>query len=205
MIHLICCWFTPDRVIALATSIYACFTIAMYLAIRRQAKLMHDSVVSTFRPRLAVRRVFLRLGTAISTAGVPDAHPWKVDFIITNIGGSTAHIEATSFVVTVLPDEELPIILPYAQDTTERNVSLQAGEEREFSVELEKELADLFKLLGVRGGHLQHQGIAHVNFFGYAKYADDLGIVRKTAVLRHYNIETGRFSAVPDPDYEYAD
>ena len=62
-----------------------------------------------------------------------------------------------------------------------------------------------FRMLGIRRGNLHHQNTRYVYFLGYVHYNDELGIVRKMAVLRHYNTETGRFILVDDPDYEYAD
>jgi len=206
MFHLIWCWITGDRVTAIATCIYAFFTVLMYWAIRRQVKLMRESVVSTFRPKLVVRRVFLCPGTAMPTIGVPDAYPWKVEFVIANIGGSPARIKTSSLTVSDLSDDQLRRPLPYAQETDARNICLKAGEERGFSIEIEKrELVAGFRHMGTKAANLQHQQIARVYFFGYAAYADDAGVIRKLAVLRHYDLENGKFEFVGSADHEYAD
>jgi hypothetical protein len=40
---------------------------------------------------------------------------------------------------------------------------------------------------------------------GYVIYIDNLGISRRTAFCRQLDYSTGRFAAVSDADYEYAD
>jgi hypothetical protein len=138
--------------------------------------------------------------------GVPDAHPWKVEFVIANVGGSTARIKTSSLTVNDLSDDQLRRPLPYAQETDARNICLKAGEERGFSVKIEKrELVDLFRHMGTKAANLQHQLIARVYFFGYAAYADDAGVIRKLAVLRHYDLENGKFEFAGSRDHEYAD
>jgi hypothetical protein len=171
---------------------------------RRAVNIAHETLVSTLRPRVILRRVSLRPGTNISTQGAPDRHKWEVDFVAANTGGTTARISTRSFIVKMFDDAELPVFLPYGPEDSER-FSLEPGEERGFSVGLESELIALFRQLGVRGGYLNRQRTAHVYFFGYVHYEDDRGTVRKMAVLRHYDTEAGRFRVVGDPDYEYAD
>lgn len=168
-------------------------------------KIANKTLISTFRPKLVVRRVSLSNGTDIPTLGVPDEKPWKVDFSVANIGGTKAHITIRSFAVKMFDNKELPPMLPYALGASEPTFSLAAGEEKELSVGVEIDLIKLFRHLGTRGGYLDKQNTAFVYFMGYVHYKDDVGVVRKTFVLRHYDTETGRFKVVDDPDYEYAD
>jgi hypothetical protein len=105
-----------------------------------------------------------------------------------------------------LSDDQLRRPLPYAQETDARNICLKAGEERGFSLEIEKKgLVDLFRHMGTKAANLQHQLIARVYFFGYIAYADDAGVIRKSALLRHYSLENGKFESVGLTDHEYAD
>jgi len=172
---------------------------------RRAVNIANKTLVSTFRPKLVVRRVALSKGTNIPTVGVPDEKPWKVDFVIANIGGTKAHVTSKSFTVKMFDNKELPPVLPYALGASEFTFSLEAGEEKELSVGLEIELLTLFRLLGTQGGYLNKQKTAFVYFMGYVHYNDDVGVIRKTFVLRHYDTETGCFKVVDEPDYEYAD
>jgi hypothetical protein len=61
----------------------------------------------------------------------------------------------------------------------------------------------------VRSGELANvaQGdiAGDIHFFGYMQYRDNIGIVRRTAFCRRYDIRTRRFSVVDDPDYEFSD
>jgi hypothetical protein len=172
---------------------------------RRAVNIARSTLVSTFRPKLILRSITLRQGTNIPTHGVPDTHPWKVDYVIANIGGSRAHITMRSFAVSMFEGKELPFPLPYARQAEENAFVLEPGEERELSVGLEENLITLFRHLGVKGGYLDHQRTAFVYFFGFVQYTDDIQITRKIAVLRHYETKTGRFLMVSDPDCEYAD
>jgi len=172
---------------------------------RRAVNIARSTLVSTFRPKLILRNITLRQGTNIPTHGVPDAHQWKVDYVIANIGGTGAHVTMKSFAVKMFDGKELPFPLPYAKPVEENAFVLKPGEEREFSVGLEEDLIALFRHLGVRGGYLDHQRTAFVYFFGFVQYIDGIQIVRKMAVMRHYDTQTARFLVVSDPDSEYAD
>ena len=173
---------------------------------RYAVRIANKTLVSTFRPRLILRQVSLCVGTFVPALGAPDEESWKVDYVIANTEGTRAHITSTSFAEKMFSKGGLPVPLPYAPPIAGSTFSRQPGEEKEFSVGLESDLISLFRILGyVRGGNLKHQRTAFVYFLGYVHYKDDLGVVRKMAVLRHYDTESGRFTVVDDPDYEYAD
>jgi hypothetical protein len=159
---------------------------------------------TTDRPRLVVRKVFLRDGTAIPTIGVPDAYPWMVDYAIANIGGSRATIKCSGFEFTTF-ENGVPARLPYKMQEPAEPLCIDPGEEKEFSVDIGQNLTNLFRILGLRGEHMSHQKIGHAYFWGRAQYADDRGTIRNVAVCRHYETGSGKFKAIDDPDYEYAD
>jgi hypothetical protein len=194
---------------SVATGIVATLTFIVLIwqtvETRRAVGVAKKTLVSTFRPKIILRRVSLRIGTMIPTMGVADPEPWMVDFAIANIGGTKAHITKRSFTVAMRKDHELPAVLPYAPEPKDAAFSLGPGEEREFAVKPEQELIDLFRHVGTKGGYLKNQRTAFVYFFGYVHYKDDLGVIRKTFVLRHYDTETGRFTTVDDADFESAD
>src|SRR5271157_3100546 len=52
----------------------------------RSADIANRTLLSTMRPRLIVRQILIHRGTRISTIGVPDADPWKIDFDVVNVG-----------------------------------------------------------------------------------------------------------------------
>lgn len=179
--------------------------ILTLLAISEQSRETRRAVIASSRPRVILRSAFPSEGTMIPTVGVPDAEPWKVDFVIANTGGSRAYISKCSFAIGCF-DEGIPIPLPYKEPTAARGFYLQPGEEKELSAELGQELTNLIRLVGgFKAPYLSQQKTAYLYLFGYARYRDDLGIVRKIAVLRHYDPKLYRFVAVDNPDYEYAD
>lgn len=171
---------------------------------RRAVEISKKALISTFRPRLILRAVFPCEGTDIPTAGVPDPKPWKIDFAIANIGGSRAYIMKHSFAIRCF-DEGIPVPLPY-KPASDIGFYLQPGEEKEFSAEVGKELTDLLRLVGgFKAQYLSQQKTAYMYFFGYVRYKDDLGIIRKMAILRHYDPIVYRFRVVRNPDCEYSD
>jgi hypothetical protein len=44
-----------------------------------------------------------------------------------------------------------------------------------------------------------------MHIFGYIRYADDMGTIRRTGFLRGFDVTLRRFRPVDDPEYEYAD
>jgi hypothetical protein len=172
---------------------------------RRAAQIGNKTLIASLRPRLTLRSVWLRTGTAIPTMGIPDAEPWRVEYSIANCGGSQAHIIGASFMVVTFDKNELPAVPPYTNHVVHKDITLQPGEDRESSVGIEVELVSLFRMMGVKGGYLAHQRTAFIYFLGHVRYKDDLGIVRRLAVLRHFDTASGRFTVVDDPQYEYAD
>jgi hypothetical protein len=181
----------------------AAFLTLMFLG--WQAWETRRAVMIGLRPRLVIRRVWLKAGTMIPTLGVPDAHPWTVEFDIGNIGGSAAKVTSSSFALTVFA-RGLPTRLAHAQQTGFKPFSLQPGEEREMSISVGDDLVNLFRVMGgTVGPYLKYQDTGHVYFWGYAQYRDKLGIARNIAALRHYDSEVGKFKAVDDPEREFAD
>ncbi len=173
-------------------------------ATNRQADIANKTLLSIQRPRLIIRKVHIRSGTQIPTQGIPDAHPWKIDFNIANIGGSAAHIKACRFAIDRL-ETKTPAKFPIAEQIAGPPFSLESGEEKELSIELGQELTDILRIIGSTGLAAGYQRTDRVYFWGYAEYADDLGVARNTSTCRHYDNATERFTAVNDPDCEYND
>jgi hypothetical protein len=73
----------------------------------RAADIANKTLISQSRPKLIVRRIWIREGTPIPTAGVPDAQPWRIQYRIANIGGSIAHVQTCDFAATIF-DSGLP-------------------------------------------------------------------------------------------------
>lgn len=202
-------WFTG--VLAVVGALQAWLLFGTLGAIKRQADLMHQSLVATFRPKLLVRKVSVHKGDGIGRCGLdqsgafvnlPDIDSWRIDFSIFNAGGSTAQNITRSFAVDTFT-EGIPVNLPYIQ-VTETKFSLGPGEEKWFSIELSKDLSDYYRAF-MYSQWADKQALGHVYFFGFCRYEDRLGLPRGVAVLRHYQTHTKKFKPSDDPDYEYAD
>jgi hypothetical protein len=165
---------------------------------------MNRNIALQFRPRLIVRKVNLNAGTQIPVVGQPDAHPWTIDYAIANTGGTPATLTLSGFHFSEFRDE-IPVRLEYDMQPIAALIVLAAGEERHFSIGIENRLTALFRMIGTRGDHFDHQAIAHTFFWGCVQYTDDNGILRNTAVCRHYDLKEGRFTNEAGQDYEYAD
>jgi hypothetical protein len=153
------------------------------------------------RPKLIIRKIDIHSGTRISTIGVPDADPWRVDFEAVNVGQGTAHVSAYSFAISLV-DSELPTGISYMEDD-EKPFSLQPGQELMRSINIDEKLTNILRLVGPDGLRLGYQNTNRIYFVGNARYADDLGIERNVSVCRHY--QNSRFVPVDDPDREYSD
>lgn len=164
------------------------------------------NLLSVLRPKIIVRKVLIREGTAIPTQGVPDAVPWTVEYSVMNVGGSHARIEVCNFnngiLQNVNPDE-----LPQIQGRGVRLFALDAGEERILSIPLNDRVRDLFRHLGgKRAQYLAQQDTARFCFWGIIHYTDKLQITRNTSVFRHFQTDgTAKFKPSADADLEYAD
>jgi hypothetical protein len=196
---------TPEYIPVVISCVGIIIAVFTLFAINRQARIANDTLLATFRPQLIVRKVYLRSGTQISTMGVPDTDPWMVVYAIANIGGSRATLKSGNFEASSFEDG-LPANLPYKDREFVEPISIQPGEEKDFSVRIGENLTNYFRMLGTKSPYdMSHQKIGHVYFWGRAQYSDDRGFIRDLAICRHYKTDTGKFMPVEDADYEYAD
>jgi hypothetical protein len=201
--------------VALFTFVLAISTIGLWIVTwwsgARQSRetrnliaIARDEFTSSHPPRIVIRRVSLDQGDIV--VGAPISRPWKVQYIVANVGRGNAEIlEGNATVKRIEPP--LPAIPPFddAGDIS-GPIRLGAGQSGPLTVELD---AQGPIVQAVRSGELANvaQGdiAGDIHFFGYMQYRDNIGIVRRTAFCRRYDIRTRRFSVVGDPDYEYDD
>jgi hypothetical protein len=168
----------------------------------RSADIANRTLLSTMRPRLIVRHISIHRGTKISTIGVPDADPWRIDFDVVNVGQSTARIKQHNFTSNRIEDD----IPDFAvEEKSSVSLSLEPGQKRTMSIELNQQLKEILRLIGPDGLTQGYQNTNRLYFWGHAQYVDGLGIVRNIAVCRRYENNVGRFMPGIDPDFEYAD
>jgi hypothetical protein len=168
----------------------------------RSADIANRALLSTMRPRLIIRHIVIHRGTQISTFGVPDADPWRVDFDTVNVGQSAARITGHNFTIKRNEDDIPDFSI---EEKSCSPFSLQPGERRTMSIKIGQELMDILRHIRPDGLAQGYQNTNHLYFWGHAQYTDGLGIVRNISVCRRYENKMGRFTPGIDPDYEYAD
>lgn len=80
----------PEWVTVCLTAAYVLISLLTLLTIKRQGDLAHDTLVSTFRPRLSLRRLALQPEIA---SELRNAESLTVNIVIHNCGGTPARIE----------------------------------------------------------------------------------------------------------------
>lgn len=159
------------------------------------------TLLSTLRPKVIVRRIGIHHGTSIPLAGIPDNDPWRVEFEVVNIGGSTATVTSYHFTLT----REIHCLhIPHSHQAGEQ-FSLEPGEEKLMSVPIDGALVMILRNIGEIGLRAGDQNTDKLFFWGRLRYIDGLGISRNTAVHRHYSGNAEMFQIVQDSELEYAD
>jgi hypothetical protein len=202
--------------IAVSGIAVAAFTLTLWLATSGLLKATNRSIilaqrefVSAHPPKIIVRRVSLDEGSGSVASGI--SRPWKIQYVIANIGLGRATIYEGNATVRVF-EKGLPAIPPYADEGDILGpIVLASGESRPEVVYLDDNTEAKSAIMagfwdeametvaGPGGAPLPKC----MYVFGYFQYRDDIGVVRRTAFCRLYNFRTKRFSAVDDPDYEY--
>lgn len=168
----------------------------------RSADIANRTLLSTMRPTLIIRHIVIHRGTWISTMGLPDADPWRIDFDMVNVGQSSARITRHNFTSNRI-EEDIPDFS--VEEKTSEPFSLEPGEKRTLSIELNQQLKDILRHLRQDGLAQGYQNTNRLYFWGHAQYADGLGIVRNIGVCRRYENTVGRFKPGDDADFEYTD
>jgi hypothetical protein len=184
--------FDPTTVTAVATAVIALFTIVLAWVGGVQAyrlgqtiNLARHEFLSTHRPRIILREVYLN-----------DGNIW---FRLVNIGDTPATIiESYRMAEIVQPELMRPLLSTGHNDLGQ--IRLAAGEMKELSYKPDDSLGFFGQ------GHQSFAG--HRYFTGTIIYTDDLG-VRRRSVFRRLFHEGGRqfrrLSADQERDNEYAD
>jgi hypothetical protein len=200
-----------DAVVAIATLFLAIFTARLWVstnrmweATKRSVDIARDEFTSSHPPKIVVRRVSLDRGSIAISA--PIARPWKIQYIVANVGRGNATIFEGNATVKEM-DNPLPAIPPFDDDGNfPIELHLAAGESMPLTVQIDFTGPIITQIrLGETANAAQGDEAGNVHFFGYIQYRDNIGVVRRTAFCRRYDIRTRRFNFVDDPDYEYGD
>jgi hypothetical protein len=196
-------------ILALITAALASYTGGLYRATKKLWEITDQSInltaqsigltkqefITSHPPKFRVHSIHL-LGS-LAADGI-----YGIQCSIDNIGGSTAHIVERN--LTFAKIDQLPASPPYESDYPDIHINLSVppgGETTAFLPVNEKTRLDLRKI-GMLGENAIN--IFNLYFFGYIVFTDDFETERRIAFCRRYDIETERFTAVQDDDYEYS-
>jgi len=172
-------------------------------AAKEQAEIAQQTLVLTQRPKLMVRNVVI---TAPRPPGIQGEIPlfqprYEISgkLYVVNVGGTVATTqECWCWGVPI--QGELPMEPPYeggmGYPLTQK---LKPGESMPITFRNLKEIGN--------EGPLIRQGSDNWAFYvmGWIAYADDLGLVRRTAFCRKWDARKKRLPPIDDPDYEQAE
>ena len=196
-----------ESITAIATAIMAAFTGCLWWSTKKlwettekSIELAREEFIATHRPKLRVHSISFTYNCTIEAEG------WNVQYLIDNIGESSAIINKCKFTFKKLK-EPFPVHLPFSDESPLiEKVFIKSGESTKGSIcQFDKETrgAVLFHKTALDGGS-QGRNSNDLYFFGYIDYTDNIGTNRRTAFCRQYNIKTRRFTKVEDEDYEYS-
>ncbi|MGD0570497.1 MAG: hypothetical protein ABSA78_19000 [Candidatus Sulfotelmatobacter sp.] len=177
-------------------------------ATERATRLAEKNIILQFRPKLIVRKVELEYGSL-----TPNGRPAKIRYIIANTGGTNASIVRESGLIGYAdvprfrgyPPKESRLTPPCHKQSFDRaeSIPLKAGEDRDFSLDLTKEMFD--KIGHIQMTTYQMERIGVFSICAAIQYADEGGVLRKTGIRRTLDFDTWRFIADEDSEDEYAD
>jgi hypothetical protein len=158
-------------------------------AAKNSANAARDTFLSTHRPEVKIRAVVM---------SIPKFDTQVNEFIIaTNIGATDATIVKlfTQWIVALRLPMENP--MHSALDKTTKPMPLPAGG----FIRLD------LSQVGLSDDDVYNiaNGFKNLFLFGYLKYTDGRGILRRTYFCRRYDRELRRFVQEENPDYNYTD
>lgn len=187
---------------ALAPVVMAIFTgclvvcnILLWRSNEKSVKLAREEFVANHPPKLRVHSVSLFKNLEVGKK-------WEIRFFINNIGVSTATIKNSS--MTCKPfDDPLPVPLPFDNESKMLNGKTIVGDGRiKESYILDEQTAKALNLALWNG--VNKTDARTYYFFGYINYVDSNNIrnIKQIVFCRRFNIETERFTAVEEENYE---
>ena len=170
-------------------------------AIERQANIASESLILQFRPRIVIRGGFIN-GTRLADTG--EHVGGCVQFVVTNSGGTNAHIYKSEFIVKVLGDSiSESSLMDGAMSIGEFSLTTGQGTTITIPISLEmvKSIQDEFR----RRDEPLSADRKPVYVIGDLWYKDDLGISRSTGIFRKFDPKELIFVPVENSTSEYSD
>jgi len=170
-------------------------------AIKTQAEIANRSLILQFRPRIVIRGGWVN-GTSL--AGTKQPIGGRVQFVVTNAGGTDAHIYKSQFIVKALGDSITESSLMDGA-TSIGEFSLTTGQGTTITIPISLEMVENFQGEFSRRDEPLSADSKPVYVVGNLWYKDDLGISRSTGIHREFDPKELIFVPVENSTSEYAD
>jgi hypothetical protein len=164
--------------------------------IERQTSAAEKQLVLQFRPKLIVR------------GGEVDFEDGTISFLITNTGGSKAHVSHSflKFDIFEKGEDGIAIVTNSGKDVLVEDLIFDPGESKKrvlgFNPTFVASIREQFDTVrAVHGAKFTRI----LKCAGGISYRDDLGIERMTMIKRHFDPITGKFSVPTNSEGDYAD
>jgi hypothetical protein len=190
----------------LFTAILALATMGLGAATVIQLRLARAEFVSTHRPIIRVRRVFLSAFAArFGADNISHGDKVEIEIVVSNVGSNTAHITDSRYRIyffkTPTPRDD-SIYGEFPRKIVDEKMTLEAGESRRLFV-----TGQAIMEAPPPGQRIIRQFISegwHMHVIGQITYQDELERKRQTGFLREWQ-PGGAFRRLDDPEYEYED
>jgi hypothetical protein len=170
-------------------------------AIKTQAEIANRSLILQFRPRIVIRGGWVN-GTNLADTKQPIGG--RVQFVVTNAGGTDAHIYKSGFIVKALGDSITESGLMDGA-TSIGEFTLTTGQGTTVTIPISLEMVRNIQNEFHRRNEPLSADTKPVHAIGNLWYKDDLGISRSTGIFRKFDPKEMMF--VPEENYtsEYSD
>jgi hypothetical protein len=167
-------------------------TALLYRAGERQFRLAREEFLSTHRPKIRIKAVF------VMNQFVNYEEQIVIRVVCVNAGATDATLVSYGIIPMVIPNGT-----PLPPDLKIPNIPVQSAIPSGIAISLQ----DYFYAITENEEVRMRREEANLYCLGYLHYLDGLGLSRLTSFCRRLVIEgsRGRFVATNDSDYEYAD
>lgn len=171
---------------------------------RRAANTSNRTMISQFRPKIAIRAIKLDPSSYMYFDRRGDGI-WKIVISVANTGGTRAVIaEGIGYLQTYKKDYPIDELTPWW--ILESPISIEAGERVEIIYPLDaRRIRDYMEPAEAETILKDREPERYPIFRGTIKYRDEIGITRQTGFCRQWSFRKKGFEVLDDPEFEYQD
>jgi hypothetical protein len=177
-------------------------------AVKQQAEIARTTLVSSFRPKIEVRRI--RLNPCNYAKFLAKNEPvWRVELILANKGATQATIEKCGLSIAMCGDDPLPWQPESIPIAFKEWTAITVPPAGRIPLEFEIRESGFWISFGTQVEMLNrsnnHGQAIWPTCYGTIVYVDENGHRRQTGFSRRWNIPGERFEVSDDPELEYQD